>query len=151
MGRRQFINDRTPSRAPVPTTITAAAPVRRNIDSNTFEAKSAARLYREHFPEGQHPTRQTILKIAKRLRETGCVTSRPRVRKPRNAGCKMQPEEVLEYALAHPQSSIKMISANCGLSESRVWTILNESGVHPYRSTPMQGLMLRDVVQLCDE
>ncbi|GBN42430.1 hypothetical protein AVEN_273097-1 [Araneus ventricosus] len=47
--------------------------------------------------------------------------------------------------LAHSQSSTKMISANCGLSKSRVWTILNESGAHPYRSTPMQGLMPRDV------
>ncbi|GBL98928.1 hypothetical protein AVEN_165743-1 [Araneus ventricosus] len=41
------------------------------------KAKSAARLYRERFPEGPHPTRQTILKVVKRLRETGCMTSRP--------------------------------------------------------------------------
>ncbi|GBM06279.1 hypothetical protein AVEN_208969-1 [Araneus ventricosus] len=73
------------------------------------KAKSAARLYRERFPEGQHPTRQTILKVVKRLRETGCVTSRPRVRRPGNVGRKVQPEDLLEYALAHPQSSTKMI------------------------------------------
>ncbi|GBO37938.1 hypothetical protein AVEN_39938-1 [Araneus ventricosus] len=72
----------------------------------------------------------------------GCVTSRPR-----NVGRKVQPEDVLAYALAHPQSSTKMISENCGLSKSRVWTILNESGAHPYRSTLVQGLMLRDVTR----
>ncbi|GBO04050.1 hypothetical protein AVEN_124232-1 [Araneus ventricosus] len=68
-------------------------------------AKSAARLYRERFPEGRHPARQTILKVVTRFRETGCVTSRPRVRKPRNVGRKVQPEDVLAYAFAHPQSN----------------------------------------------
>ncbi|GBM53386.1 hypothetical protein AVEN_271562-1 [Araneus ventricosus] len=50
------------------------------------KAKSAARLYRERFPEGPHPTRQPILRVVQRLRETVCVTSRPRVRRPRNVG-----------------------------------------------------------------
>ncbi|GBN60178.1 hypothetical protein AVEN_197585-1 [Araneus ventricosus] len=76
--------------------------------------KSAARLYRECCPEGLHPTRQTILKVVKHLRETGCVISRPRVRRHRNVGRKVQPEDVLAYALAHPQSSTKIISENCG-------------------------------------
>ncbi|GBM06760.1 hypothetical protein AVEN_63003-1 [Araneus ventricosus] len=105
------------------------------------KAKSAAKIYRERFPEGPHPTRQTILTVVKRLRETGCVISRPRVR---NVGRKVQPEGVLAYALAHPESSTKMISENYGLSKSRVWTILNESGTHPYRSTPVHGMLPRD-------
>ncbi|GBN60678.1 hypothetical protein AVEN_112478-1 [Araneus ventricosus] len=108
------------------------------------KAKSTLRLYRERFPEGPHHTRQTILKVVKRLRETGSVTIRPRLRRPRNVGRKVQPEDVLAYALAHPQSSTKMISENCGLSKSRVWTILNESGAHPYRSTLVQRLLPRD-------
>ncbi|GBN00352.1 hypothetical protein AVEN_270121-1 [Araneus ventricosus] len=91
------------------------------------KAKLAARMYRERFPEGPHPTWQTILKVLKRLRETGCVTIRLR-----NVGRKVQPEDVLAYALSHPQSSTKMINENCGLSKSRVLTILNESGAHPY-------------------
>ncbi|GBL80768.1 hypothetical protein AVEN_26212-1 [Araneus ventricosus] len=88
-----------------------------------------------------------LLKVVKRLKETGCVTSRPQVRRPRNVGRKVQPEDVLAYAHAHPQSSTKMISENCGLSEGHVWTILNESGAHPYRSTPAKGLMLRNVTR----
>ncbi|GBN08143.1 hypothetical protein AVEN_233371-1 [Araneus ventricosus] len=51
----------------------------------------------------------------------------------------MQPEDVLAY-----ESSTKMISENCGLSKSRVWTILTESAAPPYRSTPVQGLLPRD-------
>ncbi|GBM41796.1 hypothetical protein AVEN_92014-1 [Araneus ventricosus] len=104
------------------------------------KAKSATRLYRERFPEGPHPTRQTNFKSCKkRLRETDFVTSRPR-----NVGRKMQPEDVLAYALGHPQSSTKMISENSGLSKSHVWTILNESGAHPYQSTHVQGLLPRN-------
>ncbi|GBM71617.1 hypothetical protein AVEN_5220-1 [Araneus ventricosus] len=78
----------------------------------------------------------TILKVGKRLREAGCVTSRHGNRRPRNVGRKVQPEDVLAYALAYPQSSTNMMSENCGLSKSSVWTILNESGAHPYRLLP---------------
>ncbi|GBN68364.1 hypothetical protein AVEN_223913-1 [Araneus ventricosus] len=104
------------------------------------KAKSVRRLYRERFPEDSHPTRQTILKVVKRLIETGCVTSRPRVHRPRNAGRKVQPEDKLTYAFAHTRSSTKMISENCGLPKIRVWTIRNKLGAHPYRSTPVQGI-----------
>ncbi|GBM73077.1 hypothetical protein AVEN_17661-1 [Araneus ventricosus] len=100
--------------------------------------------YKKDVSAGLPASRHTILKVVKRLRETGCVTSRPRVRRPCVVGRKLQFEDVLAYALAHPQSSTKMISENCGLSKSRVWTILNESGSHPYRSTPVQGLLPRD-------
>ncbi|GBL86200.1 hypothetical protein AVEN_131943-1 [Araneus ventricosus] len=109
--------------------------------SSTRSASWQNRLYRERFPEGPHPTRQTILKVVKRLRETGCVTTRPRVHRPRNVGLKVQSEDVLAYALSHPQSSTKMMSENCGLSKSRVWTILKESGAHPCQE------MLRDVTR----
>ncbi|GBO38810.1 hypothetical protein AVEN_202686-1 [Araneus ventricosus] len=76
--------------------------------------------------------------------ETGDVTSRPRVRKPRNVGRKVKPEDVLAYSHAHPRSSTKMISENCGLSKSLVFKILNESGDHRYRSTPVHGLLQRE-------
>ncbi|GBL84425.1 hypothetical protein AVEN_117186-1 [Araneus ventricosus] len=64
-------------------------------------------LYRERFSEAPHPIRRTILKVVKRLRKMGCVTSRPRVRRPHNVGRKVQPEDVLAYALAHRQNSTK--------------------------------------------
>ncbi|GBM16500.1 hypothetical protein AVEN_148888-1 [Araneus ventricosus] len=111
------------------------------------KSKSDARLYRERFPESPHPTRQTILKVVKRLRETGCVTSRPRVRRPHNVGRRVQPEDVLAYAPSHPQSSTKMINENCGLSKSHVWTILSESGAHPHLCRDCCQEMLRDVIR----
>ncbi len=67
------------------------------------------------------------------------MTSRPRVRIPRNVGRKVQPEDVIAYSLAHPQRSTKIISGNCDLSKSHVWKILDDLGTHPYQSTPVQG------------
>ncbi|GBM96431.1 hypothetical protein AVEN_47750-1 [Araneus ventricosus] len=84
------------------------------------KAKSTAMLYRERFPEGPHPTRQAILEVVKRLRKKDCVNIRPRVRRSRNVGRKVQPEDVLAYLLTHPQSSTKMINENCGLLKIRV-------------------------------
>ncbi|GBL97791.1 hypothetical protein AVEN_231953-1 [Araneus ventricosus] len=59
------------------------------------------------------------LKSFKTFKGDGCVTSRPRVRRPRIVGRKVQPENVRAYTLAHPQSSAKMISENYGLSKNR--------------------------------
>ncbi|GBM71295.1 hypothetical protein AVEN_173867-1 [Araneus ventricosus] len=55
-----------------------------------------------------------------------------------NVGRKVQPKDVLAYALAHPQRSTKIIGENCGLSKR------NESGARPYRSTHVQGLLPTD-------
>ncbi|GBN98141.1 hypothetical protein AVEN_265233-1 [Araneus ventricosus] len=111
------------------------------------KAKSAASLYHECFPQGPHSTQQTILKVVKRLRETSCMTSLPQVCRPCNAGRKVQPEDVIAYSLAHPQSSTKMISESCGFSKSYIWTILNESGVHPHLCRDCCQEMLRDVTR----
>ena len=59
-------------------------------------------------------------------------------------GQRVQPEDILAYALAHPQSSTKEIIEQSGLTKSRIWTILNEIGAYPYRLTPVQELMPGD-------
>ncbi|GBM82045.1 hypothetical protein AVEN_56188-1 [Araneus ventricosus] len=75
---------------------------------NVGVRQPAARLYCERFPECLHPTRQKTLKDVKRLRETGCVTSRPRVLRPRNVGREVQPEDMLAHALAPAQSRAEL-------------------------------------------
>ena len=92
---------------------------------------SAVRLYREHFPASSHPPYQTILFAVKRLRETGCVTSRARCGTPAKVGQQDQPDEVLAYALAYLKCSTRQISKNFGFSKSQVWKILQESGAYP--------------------
>ena len=113
-------------------------------------ARVAQRVYRQRFPGGPHPSRQDIEKAVKRLRETDCMTHKSRIGRPRRVGQRVEPENVLAYALAHPQSSTKEISEHCGLTKSRIWTILNEVGAHFYRPTPVQALMPGNTQRRCD-
>lgn len=114
------------------------------------QARAAQRLYQERFPGKPHPSWQVIVKTVKRFRETGSVTYRPRPGRPRGSGQRVPPEDVLAYALAHPQSSIREISEHCGLAKSRIWSILNELGAHPYRPTSVQALMAGDAQRRYD-
>ncbi|GBN05345.1 hypothetical protein AVEN_176543-1 [Araneus ventricosus] len=84
------------------------------------------------------------LKSCKKFKGDGLRDQQISSSRPRNVGRKAQTETVLGYALAHPQSTTKTISENCGLSKSRVWTILKESGAQPSRSTSVQGLLPRN-------
>ncbi|GBM58433.1 hypothetical protein AVEN_63789-1 [Araneus ventricosus] len=95
------------------------------------------------FPASPHPSHITILKVVKRLRESGCMTIKPLSYRPVKVGLQVQPEDVLSpsiSALPYPTSSTREISQNCGLSKSRVWKILNELGAYPYRPTPQKAL-----------
>ncbi|GFT38022.1 uncharacterized protein TNCV_2086081 [Trichonephila clavipes] len=42
-------------------------------------------------------------------------------------------EDVLGYALAHPESSVRDISKACSYSKLTVWNILHAYGAYPYR------------------
>ena len=104
------------------------------------KARLAARLYLEGIPTGLHFSYQIILSVIKRLRKTGCVTSRGRSGRPAEVGRQFQPYEVLPYALAYPKCSTRYISEHCGLSKGQVWKDLTrkdlqESGGYPNRLT----------------
>ncbi|GFW88408.1 uncharacterized protein TNCV_2287341 [Trichonephila clavipes] len=47
-------------------------------------------------------------------------------------------EDVLEYALAHPESSDRYISKACSYSKSMVWNILHTYGAYPFRPVLVQ-------------
>ncbi|GFT83034.1 DUF4817 domain-containing protein [Trichonephila clavipes] len=54
-------------------------------------------------------------------------------------------EDVLGYALAHPESSVRDISKACSCSKSTVWwNILHTYVAYPYRSVLAQELMPGD-------
>ena len=71
----------------------------------------------------------------------GSVTYRPRPGRPRRLGQRVQPDDVLAYALAYPQRSTREISEHCGLPKNHIWAILNEVGAHLYRPPPLLALM----------
>ncbi|GFS87238.1 uncharacterized protein TNCV_213591 [Trichonephila clavipes] len=52
-------------------------------------------------------------------------------------------EDVLGYALAHPESSVRDISKACSYSKSTVWNILHTYGAYPYLSSPGAGTNAR--------
>ena len=73
-----------------------------------------------------------------------------RIGRPRRVLQRVQLEDVLAYALAHPKSSTREISEHCGLTKSRASTILNEVGAHPYQPTSVQALMPEYAQRLYD-
>ncbi|GFW49767.1 uncharacterized protein TNCV_358701 [Trichonephila clavipes] len=50
-------------------------------------------------------------------------------------------EDVVGYALAHPESSAQDISKACSYSKSTVWNILHTDGAYPYRPVLAEELM----------
>ena len=53
-------------------------------------------------------------------------------------------EDVLGYALAHPESCVRDIIKACSYSKSTVWNILHMYGAHPCRPVLAQELMPGD-------
>ncbi|GFV44100.1 uncharacterized protein TNCV_3572211 [Trichonephila clavipes] len=47
-------------------------------------------------------------------------------------------EDVVGYALPHPESSVWVISKACSYSKLTVWNILHTYGVYPYRPVMAQ-------------
>ena len=95
------------------------------------KAQSVARLYRECFPASPHTFYETNLSVVKRLRETGCMTSRARSGGPAKVGRQVQSDEALTYTLAYPICSTRHTSEHCGHSKNQVWKILRKSGAYP--------------------
>ncbi|GFY09134.1 uncharacterized protein TNCV_4663251 [Trichonephila clavipes] len=50
-------------------------------------------------------------------------------------------EDVLGYALAHPESSVRDISNACSYSKSTVWNVLHTYVLYPYCPVLAQELM----------
>ena len=108
------------------------------------QARAAQRLYNQRFPGVPHPSRQVFEKTVKRFREMGSMTYKSWIGRPKRVGQRVQLEDVFAYVLAHFQSSTREISEHCGLTKSRICSILNEVGAHAYRPTPVQTQMPGD-------
>ena len=80
------------------------------------QARAAQRLYRQHFPGGPHPSRQGHRKDSGK----SIVTHKNRRGRTRRVGKRVQPEDILTYAITYPQSSTRDISEHCGLQKSRI-------------------------------
>ncbi|GFW68609.1 DUF4817 domain-containing protein [Trichonephila clavipes] len=105
--------------------------------------REEARLYVIKFPSRRHPSYCTIASAIQRLYKTG--SCHRRIPLSRATHLQRKPaEDVLGYALAHPESSVRDISKACSYSKLTAWNILHTYGAYPYRPVLAQELMLGD-------
>ncbi|GFX73228.1 DUF4817 domain-containing protein [Trichonephila clavipes] len=105
--------------------------------------REVAVLYAIKFPSRRHPPYCTIASAVQRLYKTG--SCHRHIPLSRDTHLQWMPaEDVLEYALAHPESSVRDISKACSYSKLTVWNILHTYGAYPYRPVLAQEQMPRD-------
>ena len=106
--------------------------------------KEAARLYSTKFPSWRHPSYCTTARAVQCFYKTGSCHRRIPLSSAKPSSLRIPTEDVLGYALAHPESSARDISKTCSYSKSTVWNILNTYGAYPYRTVLAQELIPGD-------
>ncbi|GFU06967.1 DUF4817 domain-containing protein [Trichonephila clavipes] len=106
--------------------------------------REAARLYAIKFRSRRHPFYCTIDPAVQRLYKTGSCHRRLPLCRATPSSLRIPSEDVLGYAVAYPESSVRDISKACSYSKSTVWNILHTYGTYPYRSVLAQELMPGD-------
>ncbi|GFW46326.1 DUF4817 domain-containing protein [Trichonephila clavipes] len=109
-----------------------------------WNEREAARLYAIKFPSQRLPCYCTIAHAVQRLYKTGICHRRIPLSRARSSSLRIPAEDILGYALAHPESSVWDISKSCSYSKSTVWNILHTYGAYPYRPVLAQELMPGD-------
>ncbi|GFV49842.1 DUF4817 domain-containing protein [Trichonephila clavipes] len=104
--------------------------------------REATRLYAIKFPSRRHPSYRAIASAVQRLYKTGNCHRRIPYLVPHLQ--QIPAEDVLEYALAHPESSVRDISKACSYSKLTVWNILHTYGAYSYLPVLAQELMPGD-------
>ena len=106
--------------------------------------KEAARLYSTKFPSWRHPSYCTTARAVQCFYKTGSCHRRIPLSSAKPSSLRIPTEDVLGYALAHPESSARDISKTCSYSKSTVWNILHMSSAYTYRPVLAQELMPGD-------
>lgn len=108
-------------------------------------ARAAARLYRERFPERRHPHYSTFIDTHRRIRETGTVEANKRscgvtrrVRGEENV------QEVLDRFADNPSTSTRAICHELNLSQSSVWRIAHEEKLYPFHLQKVMAITAED-------
>ncbi|XP_011875349.1 PREDICTED: uncharacterized protein LOC105566168 [Vollenhovia emeryi] len=107
--------------------------------------RAAARIYAERFPERAHSTKDTIFRVVKRLRETGCLVHKTKD-VPVRRGVPDE-ERVLDMFYENPGTSVRRAAHELGLSRYAVHQTLRENRLHPFHYQRVQQLLPRDFQQ----
>lgn len=108
-------------------------------------ARVAARLYAERFPERErHPNYNVILRCVQRTMETGnVIPNRQNVNALLHYGVDDE-ERILEEFEEHPQNSVRRAARILGFSRYVVHQTLRRNGLQPYHFQRVQHLLPRD-------
>lgn len=118
-------------------------------------AREAARLYQEHFPNRNHPSHKAFSVVSRRLREEGTfVVNRHNCGATRTRRTVDFEEEVLERVAENPSTSSRAIAHEMGVNHVSVWEVLHEQQLHPYHPQKVQAMVQADFprrVEFCQE
>ncbi|GFV48605.1 DUF4817 domain-containing protein [Trichonephila clavipes] len=78
-----------------------------------IEIRKSSGPYAMEFPIERHPSYCTITRAVQRLYKTGCCHRRIPLSRAKPSSLRIPAEDVLGYALAHPESSIRDINKAC--------------------------------------
>lgn len=110
-------------------------------------ACAAARLYRDRFPQREHPSKNVIIRLIHRARRSGSLL--PDFHRVGGRDCLLLREEdrILRAFEENPQGSVRRTARALGLTRSTVHRMLHRHSLHPYHFRKVQQLSERDYVQ----
>lgn len=105
-------------------------------------ARLAARLYHEMFPQREVPRSDFFARLHMRLRENGSFNAiRDGVGRPRHP----EEERILEHFHENPRDSTRSAAQRLGIrNHTTVWRALHRQRSHPYHFQRVQGLLPTD-------
>ena len=102
-------------------------------------AKQAEQRYAERYPERRHPTRPTFTNIVSRLRDTGSLSPRKRIRN--KTVTNEAPEVAVLAAVAiNLHASSREMETEIGISSTSVLNILHRHQFHIFHISLHQAL-----------
>ena len=102
-------------------------------------AKQAEQRYAERFPERRHPTRPTFTNIVSRLRETGNLSPRKRIRN-KTVTNEAAEVAVLAAVAINPHASSREMEREIVISRTSVLRILYRHQFHPFHISLHQAV-----------
>lgn len=108
-------------------------------------ARLAARLYAERFPNRRHPSHKVFVAVHNRLRESGQLKGNMNVTgRPRSVRNVRFEEAILQQIEENPSTSTRAIAQGMFSTKSTVWNVLHEQLFHPFKLQKVQALEPRD-------
>lgn len=107
-------------------------------------SREAAALYRERYPQRRHPGHCMFVRIEQKLRQDCTLPSKKKVHNSKPVTNEDNAVVIIGYTSLHPQTSVRDIARQSGISKSSVHRILKGNRLHPYKLHLVQGLRPTD-------